>query len=88
MATHPGHGRFFIMMWQPQGLAYFHRKATLPCFSESRTPRGGEKSNMPQQDRHEGQLAGGDSNRSSDPLPCSTLATTTGRQGYLEGFDE
>eukprot|EP00961_Rhodomonas_salina_P031959 430522-Rhodomonas_salina.3 len=33
-------------------------------FVESRTPRAGEKSNMPQQDRHERQLAGGDSNRS------------------------
>eukprot|EP00961_Rhodomonas_salina_P205693 2776340-Rhodomonas_salina.1 len=31
---------------------------------------------MPQQDRHEGQLACGDSNRSSDLPPCSTLATT------------
>eukprot|EP00961_Rhodomonas_salina_P011362 152415-Rhodomonas_salina.3 len=58
-------------------------------FIEPMTPLAGEKSNMPQQDRHEGQLAGGDSNRSSDlpPCQCGTLATTTGRRGYLEGFD-
>eukprot|EP00961_Rhodomonas_salina_P010706 143769-Rhodomonas_salina.3 len=48
-------------------------------FIELRTPQGGEKSSLPQQDPQEGQLAGGNSNCSSDLPPCSTLAMTTGR---------